>query len=70
MGIHATERVKRHRAIQKANGMQAVQIWVPDTRRPEFIEACRRQSQSLRHDPQEPEMLDWMEFVSDTKGWQ
>jgi hypothetical protein len=64
-----TERVQRHRVILRAAGMRPIQIWLPDTRQPHFIEACQRQSQSLRDDPQENETLDWIETVSDTQGW-
>lgn len=34
---------KRRDALRKA-GLRAVQIWVPDTRRPGFAAECRRQS--------------------------
>jgi hypothetical protein len=49
--------------------MRPIQIWVPDTRRPGFAEECRRQSLSLRDDPHEREILDWIEAVADTEGW-
>jgi hypothetical protein len=46
-----------------------VQIWVPDTRRPGFADECRRQCLMVRNDPQEGEILDWLEKVADTEGW-
>ncbi|WP_237266524.1 antitoxin MazE family protein [Thauera humireducens] len=49
--------------------MRPVQIWVPDTRKPGFAEECRRQSSLLKGDPQEQEVLDWLERVADTDGW-
>ncbi|MFZ1642245.1 MAG: antitoxin MazE family protein [Candidatus Contendobacter sp.] len=64
-----TERVKRHRDGLRAAGLRPVQIWVPDIHRPGFAEECRRQSLSLRDDPREREMLDWIEAVSDMDGW-
>ncbi|QFY60120.1 DUF3018 family protein [Rhizobium grahamii] len=37
-------RVKKRRDSLRASGLRPVQIWVPDTRRPGFLEECRRQS--------------------------
>jgi hypothetical protein len=50
--------------------MRLVQIWVPDTRSPHFAETCRRQSLSLRGDPQEAEILTWLSEVGDDRGWE
>ena len=36
-------RVKKHRNGLRMAGLRPVQIWVPDTRRPDFAEECRRQ---------------------------
>ncbi len=69
MRANVVERVKRHRDRLRAAGLRPVQIWVPDTRRPGFAEECRRQSLSLRDDPHEQEILDWIEAVADTEGW-
>lgn len=41
------ERVERRRAKLRAAGLRPVQIWVPDTRTPEFAEECRRQSRLI-----------------------
>ena len=30
-----------------AAGLRPVQIWVPDTRDPDFVETCRRQAQAV-----------------------
>ena len=49
--------------------MRPVQIWVPDTRKAGFAEECRRQSSLLKDDPQEQEVLDWLERAADTDGW-
>lgn len=37
-------RVQKHRDALRCAGLRPVQIWVPDTRRPDFAEECRRQS--------------------------
>jgi hypothetical protein len=36
-------RVQRHRNAQRAAGLRLVQILVPDTRRPDFLDECHRQ---------------------------
>ena len=63
------ERVRKHREALRAAGLRPVQIWVPDTRRRGFAAECRRQSLSLRNDPAEREVLDWLDKVADRDGW-
>lgn len=70
MRTNVAERVQRHRAGLRAAGLRPVQIWVPDTRRDGFAEECRRQSLALRDDPQETDVLAWLEAAADTEGWQ
>lgn len=70
MRLSSVERVQRHRAGLRAAGLRPVQIWVPDTRSRHFAEECRRQSLSLRGDPQETEIADWLESAADTEGWE
>lgn len=60
------KRVASHRQRLRAAGLRPVQIWVPDTRRPGFAEACRRQSLSLREDPAEQTAL---YFIEETGDW-
>ena len=62
-------RVQKHRASLKARGMRPVQLWVPDTRSADFAAECRRQSALLDADPQEREVLNWIEQVADSDGW-
>jgi hypothetical protein len=38
------QRVQKRRETLRAAGLRPLQIWVPDTRRPEFQEECRRQA--------------------------
>ncbi len=40
----ASDKVSRHRARLRKQGLRPVQIWVPDTRTPGFAEEARRQS--------------------------
>jgi antidote-toxin recognition MazE-like antitoxin len=65
----AAERIRRRHAALRRAGMRRLQIWVPDTRRRGFAEECRRQSLSLRDDPQEQEILDRLEGAADREGW-
>jgi hypothetical protein len=69
MVASVSERVGRYRTNLREAGLRPVQIWVPDTRRPGFANECRRQSSLLKADPQEQEVLDWIEQVADTEGW-
>lgn len=59
------KRVASHRQRLRKAGLRPIQIWVPDTRQPEFAETCRRQSEQLLADPAEQEALAFMERVSD-----
>lgn len=69
MRTNNAERVQKHRDGLRAAGLRPVQIWVPDTRRSGFADECRRQSLALRGDPQEADMLAWLEEAADTAGW-
>jgi len=48
-----------------------VQIWVPDTRRPDFAQECRRQSLiAAQADLADADMQRFMdEAVADVAGW-
>ncbi|NCB16925.1 MAG: DUF3018 family protein [Synergistales bacterium] len=70
MGIQTRDRVRKHRKMMAQSGMRPIQIWVPDTKRPEFVRECRRQSRLLLNDAQEREILDFIGAASDTEGWE
>ena len=40
-------RVGRHRKRMREQGLRPIQMWVPDTRRPDFAEEARRQSAAV-----------------------
>ena len=65
----ARERVRKHRQSLRDKGLRPIQIWVPDTRKPGFVEEARRQCLALKNDPQEKEIMDWIEQVADYSGW-
>ena len=64
-------RVQRHRDALRMAGLRPVQIWVPDTRRPDFAQECRRQSQLVAQsdgaDTAMQHILD--DAVADMDGW-
>ena len=70
MAASTNERVRRRREALRSAGLRPVQIWVPDTRRPEFAEQARRQSLLLRDDPEEYATLDWIDEVAEDQHWQ
>ncbi len=41
------KRVRAHRARLRGKGLRPIQIWVPDTRSPEFATEAHRQSQAV-----------------------
>jgi hypothetical protein len=65
------QRVQKRRTTLRASGLRPIQLWVPDTRRPSFAQECLRQSQLLRQDPQEQELLGLTEAAAaETEGWE
>lgn len=64
-------RVQKHRDALRMAGLRPVQLWVPDTRRPDFAEECRRQCllvvQADQADLAMQALMD--EALSDLDGW-
>lgn len=54
-----------YRTRLRAAGLRPVQIWVPDTRRPDFAAEARRQSLLVAKHRSEDEALDFIEAVAD-----
>lgn len=67
--VGIVERVKKHRANLRKNGLRPMQIWVPDTRRVGFAQECARQSALLKNDPQERETLQFLDDAASRDGW-
>ncbi|RWX77171.1 DUF3018 family protein [Neorhizobium lilium] len=44
MPVPVSTRVQKRRKALRSAGLRPVQIWVPDTRRPDFDAECRRQA--------------------------
>ncbi|MDR2450428.1 MAG: antitoxin MazE family protein [Candidatus Accumulibacter sp.] len=64
-------RVQKHRAALRDAGLRLVQLWVPDTRRPDFPAECRRQSRIVAQadfsDIETQTLLE--EALHDVEGW-
>ena len=64
-------RVQRHRDALRSAGLRPIQIWVPDTRRPDFAQECRRQSRLVaeaeRADTDLQHLMD--QAATDMEGW-
>ncbi len=68
---HVNSRVQKHRDALRMAGLRPVQIWVPDTRRPNFAEECRRQSRLVAQaDMADADMQRFIdEAFADLDGW-
>ncbi len=68
---HVNSRVQKHRDALRMAGLRPVQIWVPDTRRPDFAEECRRQcriaAQADTADAPLRQLMD--DALADVEGW-
>ncbi len=64
-------RVQKHRDALRQAGLRPVQIWVPDTRRPDFAEECRRQSRlAAKADMADEAIQAFMDAaLADVDGW-
>ena len=71
MATTVAARVKKRRDALRMSGLRPVQIWVPDTSRPDFAEECKRQSKlASQADVKDVEMSGFMDqALSDIDGW-
>jgi hypothetical protein len=68
---NVNSRVQKHRDALRAAGLRPVQIWVPDTRRPDFAEECRSQCLLVaRADSTDTAMQQFMDqTLAEVDGW-
>lgn len=68
---HVNLRVRKYRDALRMAGLRPVQIWVPDTRRPDFAEECRRQCHLVAEaDSADAAMQSFMNAaLDDLEGW-
>lgn len=71
MAVSVNTRVQKRRDALRMAGFRPIQIWVPDTRRPDFAAECRRQSLLVSQaDAADAEMDNFMEdALSGLDGW-
>lgn len=64
-------RVQKHRDALRQAGLRPVQLWVPDTRRPNFAKECLRQSLlAAQADGADPSLQLLMDAaMADITGW-
>ena len=64
-------RVQKHRDALRMAGLRPVQLWVPDTRRPDFTAQCRRQSRlAAQADIADTDLQHFMDqALADIDGW-
>ena len=64
MATPVAVRVQKRRDVLRMAGLRPVQIWVPDTRRPDFAAECKRQSKlASQADMADVGMLGFMDLV-------
>lgn len=68
---HVNSRVQKHRDALRMAGLRLVQIWVPDTRRPDFAEECSRQCRLVAQSDSADKALNQFmdESLADIDGW-
>jgi hypothetical protein len=59
------DKVRAHRARLRAHGLRPIQIWVPDTRSPEFAAEAHRQSLAVARSAHAKRDQDFIETISD-----
>ena len=71
MAVSTAARVQKRRDALRMAGLRPVQLWVPDTRRPDFAVECQRQSRLVcEADSADAEMMDFIdEILSDADAW-
>ena len=61
---HVNDRVQKYRDGLRKAGLRPIQIWVPDTRRPDFAEQCRRQSSLVGEaDRADTDLMEFMDEI-------
>jgi hypothetical protein len=68
---HINLRVQKHRDALRMAGLRPVQIWVPDTRRPDFAEECSRQCRLVAQADMADEVMQQFmdDALADVDGW-
>jgi len=65
-------RVQKYRETLRQAGLRPVQLWVPDTRNPDFAPECARQSRLINEAErgEAEEVNAWLDHAAeDVQGW-
>lgn len=70
MPMSVSEKVRRHRGKMRQAGLRPLQIWIPDTRRPDLAAELRRQS-ILASKAGRSGLMDELDTnMAETEGWE
>lgn len=65
------DKVSRYRMRMHAAGLRPLQLWIWDTRSPEFAAEVQRQCLALKNDPAEVDMMHFSEAAArQIEGWE
>lgn len=59
------EKFRRYRARLKARGLRQIQLWVPDTSRPDFPAVIERQLRQIEGSEEDRDALEFIDKVAD-----
>jgi hypothetical protein len=65
----SAQKVQRHRAKLRAQGLKPIQIWMPDVNDPKFIAEAHRQSLAVAQSPHEKEDQAFIDSISELSDW-
>lgn len=65
--LSSAEKSRRYRERMRSKGMRLMQVWVPNTEDPRFVEECNRQAKIIAES--EEGDLDFYE-EGDIEGWE
>ena len=68
MAKTSTERTRKTRERHRRAGMRLLQIWVPDTRSPDFAAEAARQSRLIGEWDRSPEGRETMEWIANNSA--
>jgi hypothetical protein len=61
----AREKARAYRERMRAKGLRPIQLWVPDTRTPEFTERAHRESRAIAESPGEADDQAFVDAASE-----
>jgi hypothetical protein len=70
MALNSAQKMKEYRSRLRASGLRPIQLWVPDVRSQKIINEIRKQSLRVSSDPQDSNIMDFVESVMDQDGWE